>query len=565
MSEKSRMAGIVVVFLVLGAGLWWVVSRPSVEPGEVSEGSGPSFGRDAGAVPEFEFDAVGSGGVLTETLAETETTAERETDPVALAEADDVTPEFGKISGQVISKLGRRPIMEFEFLLVNGEYSSDMDGDYKFYYPPLGKFSIGGALAEQAVSLRVRAKGYVEAMVPIEGIRGGETRSGVVIALESENVVTGRVIDYRGDPVEGAWVFMGLLPGMKSEWERLAIARSDAQGRIVAEGVPGGRRTFVGYREGFTSASVTTILEGGNTEIQFILGEGGTVTGLVTLAGVPVRDTAVLTGFVFPGRTYITSGGTEVLFSGSGSTDSLNSTSDENGRFRITGIPAGTGMIQARIIDEGFERNIRIDLEVSDGMTTEVNFPFLSANSSVEGYILVGENETGPGMVDLRVDTDTYTESRSTTVGSDGYYYFESVPPGRVWVSNSFNSAERRETVTEDLGVNEVLRLDLNMYHGTTIVCRISNAPNVLLVYARLIPEGDEIPEPPDVSRSFDRLTLLSGGGVAEQFGTATFYGVESGSYNVLLVAVSIRAVTQIVTSPVLVQDEAEIEVFASF
>ena len=189
MSENRRMVVIVLVFLLLGGILWGVFSRGGFDGVEPELAGSPDLSRDVGVVPEFEFDEIRREGVVDEAL---------EVEEEVIAEVEVSSPSFGKISGRVVSSFDEKPVREFKILVVNGEYSPEMDEDFKFFYPPKGNFTARGVSPSEAVSLRVRALGFLEGVVHVDGVRGGETVEDVVVSLEPEVVLEGYVVDPNG-------------------------------------------------------------------------------------------------------------------------------------------------------------------------------------------------------------------------------------------------------------------------------------------------------------------------------------------------------------------------------
>lgn len=467
-----------------------------------------------------------------------------------------VMTRTGSITGTIVDGLTGDPVTDFNLLLLNGQYQSHMEQQFKRYHHAEGEFSVDGAYPNQPVSIMVRATGYAETLVPVDGVRSGDTVSNVLVSMAGENTVNGVVVDQRGNRLSGASIFKGPIPRNEYERDRGVKARSDSNGEFTLGGLSRGEIVISAYLKGLSSDTQTVNIGSGNNRVQFVLPEGASVEGVVTVDGVPAPNVSI-NGNIFNGEN-------------GQSGFNLRGTTDEDGRYLIGGLPGGRGSVQANLNQGGENRNMSAQIEVATGMTTEVNFPFESATSSVEGYIMISETEMGSGRVNLTINTGGNTESRFQEVSGDGYYLFESLPAGTVGLQGRGASMQRQKSVSAELGENENIRLDLKMYGGTTIHCLAANPPSGMVVFAAVLRGDTVVPTELDMG-FFQMLGTTMVGQAQVTNGVGTIGGVENGSYLVLMVAYSGTAdgvdfsTMRVATTPVVVQDQPELEVEVSF
>lgn len=205
----------------------------------------------------------------------------------------------------------------------------------------VARIDIEGRLAPRGdapVVLSLRAEGWVPREVQIPGFRPGIGQR-VTAKLEPSGVVTGRVVDGRGAPIEDAFVYLLRSNVTGFSHERLTFgARTDAEGSYRIEPAPGG--TFdVGVRaKGYVPQLAKDLEVVPRQTVEgpaFALEPGGTISGrVVTPTGEPVADARVrvyaapeLADFHFYGRDAI------------GRTGGIDTT-DEEGRFSVDGLPS---------------------------------------------------------------------------------------------------------------------------------------------------------------------------------------------------------------------------------
>ncbi|MFP6583884.1 MAG: carboxypeptidase regulatory-like domain-containing protein, partial [Candidatus Hydrogenedentota bacterium] len=470
--------------------------------------------------------------------------------------ANVVMTRTGSISGTIVDGINGEPVTDFNLLLVNGQFQSHMEQQFKRYHHADGEFTLEGAYPNQSVSIMVRATGYAETTIPVAGVHSGDTVSNVLISMEGESTVSGVVVDQRGNRLSGVSIFKGPLP--RNEWERDrgVKVRSNFDGEFTMGGLSRGEMTISAYLKGLSPDTQAVNIGSGTNKIQFVLTEGASIEGVVTVDGKPAPNVSIY-GNIFDGSD------------GQRGFD-VRGTTDDAGFYSIGGVPEGRGSVSANLSRGGENRNMSVQIEVATGMTTEVNFIFESATSSVEGYIMISETETSSGRVSLSINTGGNTESRYQEVSGDGHYLFESLPAGTVSLRAWGGSTQRQKSVSAELGENESIRLDLKMYGGTTIHCLVANPPADKVVFAAILQGDTVVPAKLDMG-FFQMLTTAMVGQAQVTNGVGTVGGIENGSYLVLIVAYSAApdgvnfSSMQVATTPVVVQDQPELEVEVSF
>ena len=491
--------------------------------------------------------------------------------------ADVVEPGFGRISGRVVSSLDRKPLNEFKVLVVNGEYSPEMAAMFQFHYPPEGDFIARGASPEGPVSLRVRAPGYREAVVPVAGVRAGATRTNVVVSMEPESILDGNVVDRWGRPVDGAIVYKGLGPasvvgdsltGRSQEETNVivtgdsnVIATSDSNGSFLVGGLLQGEQKFTVHQPGYSPTTASAYIAMGNNSIRLVLGDGGTLEGTILLSEPAVYRYSMLMGEIFSDA-----GIRRDLFEFSGKCN-------EDGSFRITGIPEGRGYLRVIVpysgTPPGLLNEFLIEIEIIEGMTTAVNLALGERDSSIQGYILTDQSESTNSQIHCQVDTGDHVESYSTKIGEDGFYRLAPLPSGTVSIRWMGWFGKWTTTV---LSANEDLILDLDSDGGATLRSYVANQPSMKDIRAYLVHESITIPDQMDRAR-WSLLSRLASSPVPVEGGVATLSGIENGSYTLVVTAIPYEGSQQaddrfpleVATAPVVIQNETDVDVDISF
>ena len=192
-----------------------------------------------------------------------------------------------------------------------------------------GAFVLAG-LPPGTVDVMVRAPGYASARQPATA--GAED---VVIVLDAGGMITGAVVDARGQPVNGA--FVRAEPesdATATMWSPPGGVADQGGGRFTLRDARPGRYVLVATAAGHAAGNVSgvRVTAGATTDAGNIrLGTGGTVTGTVTDAtSEPVA------------------GATVRVESGSPMSMPPSTQTDASGAFELSGVPPGRVDLGAR-------------------------------------------------------------------------------------------------------------------------------------------------------------------------------------------------------------------------
>lgn len=212
------------------------------------------------------------------------------------------------IAGRVVDQRGR-PVAEAEvFALRDPVDVNSVERTLKGRKPAAstaadGRFVIQDLLPGTPVHLAVRAPGFLAGLV--RAVRPPAAQP-LVIRLEPENALVGRVVDDRSEPVAGARVELRWQATLPEDAEiRLGepvfrAARSEADGRFELRGIPTGGAILSVTAQGFVERDgieVELPRPAGAGELRLELDRGALLQGRVTTAaGEPVPAVRVGVG-----------------------------------------------------------------------------------------------------------------------------------------------------------------------------------------------------------------------------------------------------------------------------
>jgi protocatechuate 3,4-dioxygenase beta subunit len=213
-------------------------------------------------------------------------------------------------------------------------------------------------------------------------------------------------------------------------WEQVAAAKSDADGKFELKGVPPGSYRVTASSQGYAPRALGYVGVQKDTLKRFTIhltpavSVGGTVTDPDgrPLAGVKVRADSVTSidgrGYEPPRR--------------------VEATTDEKGKFNLTGLPKGHAQLFAHA------KNLsHIDPLAVQTLPSEVTLR-MTQTGDVRGKVLdpAGDPVGGPaGSVSISLTPEGGQAigkwSGSMNVNPDGSYAFENVPPGKYLLSTN--------------------------------------------------------------------------------------------------------------------------------
>jgi len=431
---------------------------------------------------------------------------------------DVVLARKGSVAGRVLKPDGQ-PLEDFGLAFYSSPNVDNPSGHKRFHNED-GEFTLEDGYPDRTNYVFARAEGYADIVVPVEGMRSGETVYNIIVQMEASNSLTGTVVDTQGNPISKAQIFRGDTGYDAYNRRDRMIASTDRDGRFKIADLPLGSFRVSAFKEGFTPAGATAEISGLTNSVRLVLGNGGTLLGVVTENGEPVVKASVY-GTIQAGRR---------------KRHQVRAKTDANGRFTVSGIPMGSGQVSANIQRDNKSRRMSKEVSVADEMETVVDFDFVPASSTVEGYVMKNESEPMASYVNISVNTGTAKESRSAETGADGYFVFNELPAGSIRLTSHIEEQGRQKVVVGNVGENETVRLDMKLYGGTTLYTYVENAPARFRLNGYILPGSVNVPTPLpiDDAQAIFNEPLMQTNFINE---AATFRELEKGTYTLLVIA----------------------------
>ncbi|HYH98312.1 carboxypeptidase regulatory-like domain-containing protein [Hyalangium sp.] len=278
-----------------------------------------------------------------------------------------------------------------------------------------GRFSVGG-LAPGSYDLVVNATGFASLSRRALTVSAGESFP-LELQLMGTGAVEGQVRDAAGQPVAGAQVVSsnrwgGVLDGTPVE------ARTDVEGLYRLEGLPAGPVSLTARGEGATIGvrQVVDVVEGDTAQLDFILGELGTVEGRVRPASGSL-PTESLIALAFPKAG-----------SGTSTTEFRPRDVDATGAFRMT-LPPGTYDLRVALAERWpFGESESTEVEIEAGKTVQVELTWQSKTSerdSLRGTVVEPDGHPCPeAFVTLLPDEGVRGPRMNTPTDEEGRFAF---------------------------------------------------------------------------------------------------------------------------------------------
>lgn len=192
--------------------------------------------------------------------------------------------------------------------------------------------------------LVVRKKGFANRVTDAFTLRPGECRTGFQVRMSRGSTLSGRIRNEAGEPVTNAYLYLQHDDQLGIHHGGRPNVRPDTEGRYKITGLPAGRYSFQVLANGYIGRKRSGIVLGEDSvleNIDVVLDRGLTITGrVVDDEGRPVNKASV-TAFQFS------------LVKGM-ATRSVYTRTDAQGRFTLSGVPAGSCSVCPR--KQGFER-----------------------------------------------------------------------------------------------------------------------------------------------------------------------------------------------------------------
>jgi carboxypeptidase family protein len=255
--------------------------------------------------------------------------------------------------------------------------------------------------------------------------------AGVHLTLEPPVTVSGTVLDSQRKPVAK---FQVLAELSGSQWymppsEKKEQTFEGVDGRFVLTGLRSGSWTFRAEAEGYARSEKVVLVLPAEEELALVLLRKVLVAGkVVDPAGLPVAGAEVTKELE----------GTEAIQAMQGRSDWPVAQSDDEGAFRLEGMPPGTFSIMAK--KDGFAPSEGVALELEEGGQKLDVVLTLRRGGTISGEVFGPEGEHASGsMVILQMPT--LEQRRFTNTDARGAFTESGLKPG-LWQVQAFPGIE---------------------------------------------------------------------------------------------------------------------------
>lgn len=280
-----------------------------------------------------------------------------------------------------------------------------------------GRWRLTG-LPRETTRIRASHAAYAPAASSPLVLGDGGDRTGVTIALDRGGRVRGRVLDASGAPAPGAEVRIAADTMITGHVRRVA---TDAAGQFSMGGLPRTAMYAIAASDGASSKIAMIDLTGREpAPIELALDHGAALAGIVvTRSGVPVPDARLLAE-----RVPSSSEHHRVEDRLRGSASAIAGT---DGRFRISGLPAGTYSVRA--VRPGSSIHLlraQLGVPIETGSDARVIVDDLSA--------IIGRVAFASGKPVPRFAIQLGTSPPRWFSADDGAFRVDEVPAGKQFV-----------------------------------------------------------------------------------------------------------------------------------
>jgi len=386
----------------------------------------------------------------------------------------------GSISGRVVGTASggsSGPITEFqvEVLRMQGTFVA-----FRHFQSQTGDFLFSD-IAEGTYDLRVSAPNRATHFQGALIVKSGKDTSAGLIRMAREATITGKVMG-KGDmePLAGAMVYIyGEKPG--HSLQILTGTSTDEAGFYRLESVPPGLNFVLASHPGYATAvsPELRVVEGKEySDVDLVLGNGGSIEGDVTNGGIPLAGQIVsIRPSSYPDLT--------------GRRKSLGPfirvRTDENGHYHKDGLMPGLHFCHAYIPGPGPDvrvgaSSIHDYVEVFEGETTRFDIELCAGSGSVEGE-LTSEVPIPPEVTGVQIELSpskagdantTAAKARGTSTSVGSSFSIDGLCPGEYTIEA------------------HLLSLIPGGSRSQEVPCRL-NPPGKLVVHAGRVTEVDVV------------------------------------------------------------------------
>jgi len=274
-----------------------------------------------------------------------------------------------RVSGRIRDKSGEPIPNACLHLRPDDWLAAHLDGRWNIRPDAEGRYRIKG-LSAGSYSLEVLASGYLGRKLAGLVLAEDSVREDVDFLLEPGRILTGRVVDDEGRPVDRVWVA-----------GRGGSTYTDARGCFTLNGLPPGMCGLSLHKPGYEMSNETVSDEPGDQDLVLVLHRAaGGIHGRVCRSdtGAPVKEFFV--------RWF------------HGHLESIRKFSDAEGRYRLEGrfLKAGEYYLEAGTSDGWISQDlVRVDLARGED-SRRVDLA-VGAGASLEGRVLTPDGSPLPG------------------------------------------------------------------------------------------------------------------------------------------------------------------------
>jgi len=359
----------------------------------------------------------------------------------------------GHVSGEGIDI----PIESFDIGWVNLEHPKDTPWGKKGFYRSNGDFVLEYAdIRYDAIG--ISARGYEKKIVPIDQFERIDDARVASIVLTPVDGVEGKVVDEEGEPIGGASIFVGESYNRTNDRETNTLTYSGDDGKFRIGKRLGGLDYIVASHPDYAPAYVIYRGEEEKAEYVITLSNASVIQGRVTYDGTPLAEQKI-----------------EVMYLDEESYGKWSVRTDRNGRYAISGLPAGECVVDFEIMAKKemelpfTNAHFIVSRTLEAGATVIQDFEIPVAFGSLEGQIAHDrETLTDPGVLLESANRDTRIRL-DASVDEFGYYSVNNVPVGDWTVLILSENSNSIQIVRESASVyaDETTLLDIDIYRGT--------------------------------------------------------------------------------------------------
>jgi hypothetical protein len=287
---------------------------------------------------------------------------------------DLVLRRSGQIEGVVVRADTGAPVAEFSVSNILGtraRMTPALSENATHIHDEQGRFSLTD-VEQGEVTVAIMASGFATTFQTVEVELGEAPATLVVVRLEPESVVHGRVVDKSAQPIAGVLIGVGKIPRDESGCVRDALTRTDDDGAFQLDGQGPSETIVWAFHPNYVSESTAFApAQRRGNDIEMVLRRGAIIEGAVRKGG----------------RTAV---GASI------SADNRKFTQQSDGTYRLSGLSPGLLSVRAQFGDPAghigyftMEKQVLVE----SGDTAQVNFDFIEGNAEIEVY-LTAEGQT---------------------------------------------------------------------------------------------------------------------------------------------------------------------------